>query len=155
VKKNDKLEELDNFQIDHLLRNEKGFRGVYARDTLPKQINPHEISVVNYDKASGQGTHWVLVYNNPKNEAVYFFDSFGMAPGEEIQKYLRTAHKPIEFSTSEIQELGSVLCGYYCVYVAEELNKGRDFYDVLYEFNPYPTEENEDKMESIGHKWNI
>lgn len=42
----------------------KNFRGVFMRDTLPTQIHPREVGIVNLDFSEGQGTHWVCYSKN-------------------------------------------------------------------------------------------
>jgi len=107
----------------------KHFRGVYSRDILPKQIKKDECGIINLDTQIGPGTHWVA-YRNGKNEAEYF-DSFGLTLPSEIQKYLSTSRKQIFYSGDEIQELDSVLCGYWCLYYLLERQKGVPMLNVI------------------------
>jgi hypothetical protein len=118
-------------------------------------MKPHDIAVINYDLESEPGSHWVLTFNSPQHDHVLFFDSYGIPPGEEILDYLHTAKKPIQFSTSEIQEWASILCGYYCIYIAKELNHGKSFYDAVYTFDPWPSERNQRVMTQIAKTWDI
>ena len=37
-----------------------GFRGVFFRDTLPKQLKLNECGILNLDSSSGDGTHWIM-----------------------------------------------------------------------------------------------
>jgi len=106
---------------------------VAMRDSLPMQINNHEATVVNLDSKRNEGTHWCLIYNSPNDhKLVYYFDSYGQPPPKLVEKYLRTSGKKIQYNTSDLQKLSSTMCGYFCVYAARELSKGKSFYDVIY-----------------------
>ena len=37
------------------------FRGVFLRDTLPKNLKLNECGILNLDSSSGDGTHWVIL----------------------------------------------------------------------------------------------
>ncbi len=122
----------------------KEFRGVYMRNTLLYHINDHEASIVNLDSESGDGTHWTLIYNDPKNtKDAYYFDSYGVAPPTEVEKYLRTSGKKIQYNTSQLQNIVSSMCGYFCVFVARELSKGRTFYECIYHLNQIDPSKND------------
>jgi hypothetical protein len=135
---------LSNFDISNELAGEPGFQGVFSKDELPEQIKSEENGIINLASSRDEGTHWVCYYNHPRLEYVLYFDSYGLPPPIEIEKYLKTSKKEIQYNTGEIQKLNTVLCGVYCVYIIKELNKGREYYDVLYRnFDPFPTNENE------------
>ncbi len=99
---------------------------MYSRDNLPRKIE-EKIYIVNLNKSNEPGSHWVLVLKP------YYFDSFGVSPPEEILLFMG---KPIVSSTYRIQAINSIMCGYFCIYVAEELLKGKKIYDILLEFDP-------------------
>ena len=117
------------------------------RDTIPLQINKHECSIVNLDINKNDGTHWVLLYNSPKDlNNVYYFDSFGVICPKEIESYMRTSNKKIQYNTSQLQNLTSTMCGYFCAFIAKELHKGRSFYDCLYLFSQFEGIKNDDLL---------
>ena len=66
---------LTNFEIQKYYENELRFNGVYSRDNLPYKINDGTY-IMNLDKYSDIGTHWVAFYVN--NNDVIYFDSFGV-----------------------------------------------------------------------------
>lgn len=43
--------------------------------------------VINLDEHNQSGSHWVALYADLKKNQVYFFDSFGKAPGRRIRKF--------------------------------------------------------------------
>ncbi|GFU20151.1 uncharacterized protein TNCV_2557411 [Trichonephila clavipes] len=63
--------------IEQNMKHEKGFRGVFTSDLLPKKMRQFENGIINLDIATGPGTHWVCYYNDPKNNFVEYFDPFG------------------------------------------------------------------------------
>ena len=109
----------------------KHFRGVFSRDDLPSQINEPEVGIINLDNRIGPGTHWVCYRNDDKNVCEYF-DSFGLIMPTEVQKYLQTSGEKIIYSTDEIQERDSVLCGYWCLYFLLERQKGRSILQIIH-----------------------
>ena len=108
---------------------------MYSRDKLPKHIES-KYYIVNLDDSSGVGSHWVCIYNCT-HEVCYYFDSFGVDPCEEVMRFMRQSRKKIAMSTYQIQQLGTIMCGYYCIYVCNELLNNVPFYDILLQF--YPT----------------
>ena len=56
-------------------QNEPRFNGVYSRDNLSDKINDGPY-VINLDKYSDMGTHWIALYANTKT--LTYFDSFGV-----------------------------------------------------------------------------
>jgi hypothetical protein len=69
---------------------------------------------------------------------ILYFDSFGISPPEKIKKYLLSSGKNIAWNSTQLQMNSSVLCGYYCIYVIINVNRGKDFYDILYSFKQIP-----------------
>lgn len=147
---------IDNKTIEQNLKDQKGFRGVFTSDMLPKKIRTFENGVVNLDVSTGPGTHWVCYYNDPKHDFVEYFDPFGeyqlpdfktplstVIIPKTIQKYLKTSGKPIRYNSSFLQQPTSNRCGYYCMTYISERNKGREPWEVLYDFDQEPSDRNE------------
>jgi len=115
VKKAGKLE-LPNFRY-------------FMRDELCKAIcKREECGVVNLNRSKQPGSHHTCywVSNNKK----YYFDSFGVIPPKELVKYLKS---PIMYSTYQIQQYNDTNCSEWCLYMLNELNKGKDFIDIIIE----------------------
>lgn len=140
--------------IEDNMNKEKGFRGVFTSDVLPKTIKTFENGIINLDISTGPGTHWVCYYNDPKNKFIEYFDSFGEYEFEGIKlkdeiipknivKYLETSGKEIVYNSSFLQEPTSVKCGLYCMKYIVERNKGKSPVEVLYSFKQEPTKFNE------------
>ena len=50
----------------------------------------------------------------------------------EIQKYLQTSGEKIIYSTDEIQERDSFLCGYWCLHYLLERQKGKSILNIIH-----------------------
>ena len=115
---------LTNLKIDKIMTKYGNYRGTFSKDMLPKTMKKNETTVVNLeDYFAGDGTHWVCIYNDEKSDKVEYFDSFGLVPPNEVIKYMKTTNKNIIYNDSHIQNMNSILCGYYCIYYIERLMK--------------------------------
>ena len=101
------------------------------RDTLPKNVNKFECGIVNLDSINGNGTHWICYYKKDKKK--YYFDSYGNVidkPFKELVKYLGKDN--IYYNDSQVQSYNDPpICGHLCVYVLNELSKGKKFEKVI------------------------
>lgn len=104
---------------------------------LPACIKSKECGVINNESVPGLygGTHWVAYYNDPANSVVEFFDPFGLFPAREIEWYLRSSKKVIEYNATAIQNNNSTLCGWFCYYFLILKHKGKRFIDIITEFS--------------------
>ena len=100
---------LTNFEIQKYYQNEPRFNGVYSRDNLTKIKG--RIFVINLDKYSNIGTHWVALY--VRNNDIAYFDSFGVEHiPEETKAFI--GNKNIQKKIFRIQTYDSIMCGYFC-----------------------------------------
>ena len=131
-----KIEPLNNFQIINKC-NElkiKKFTGVFMRDELKGIAERNECFIINYDKSSNVGTHWVCLFIN--NGVAFYFDAFGFSPPLEIIDYCKEIERFC--STFKIQKYDEVICAHYCIFMLYRLSNGYTFFDVLdelYNFN--------------------
>ena len=109
----------------------KYFRGIYSRDNLPDKIHKLETGIINLDDSMGGGSHWIC-YRNVDKKYCEYFDPFGLIMPNEIKNYLKTSDKEMEYSSDEIQERDSVMCGYWCLYHLLERQKGKPLLDVIH-----------------------
>lgn len=96
--------------------------GVFAADTVPydKASTARNIAfIVNSDKASSSGQHWVAFLCLRGSRTVEYFDSYGLPLPEYTEI---CAHMPKYFSNrvhkrnvSCLQSLNSASCGEYCI----------------------------------------
>jgi hypothetical protein len=147
---------LSNYEVENLLQKHVGdslkVAKTRARDQFSGSCSPG-CGIINMDTHTGPGTHFTLYMLVPGAPHVYYFDSFGVVPPPEVEKWLKTSGKPIAYSSSQVQPVESSKCGYYCVYVAAETLK-KSFLDALLSFNKNP-EQNELLMEEYFRAENI
>lgn len=72
--------------------------------------------VVNTDKSSGPGEHWVAIFLNGKGKG-QFFCSFGLPPlhKELVQFMVSNCPKGWTFNNITIQEIDETICGNLCI----------------------------------------
>ena len=88
--------------------------------------------VINLDDNQGPGTHWVALSVKPF--IIKYFDSFGLICPEEIVRLSNILRVYYLYNSMQYQDLASVLCGYYCIYWINELNKGKTYYGTIRAF---------------------
>lgn len=116
--------------IEHVKRLKiLNFRGYIMRDQLSK-LTPldKECGALNLDDFNNGGTHTVCWFKDENSK--YYFDSFGVVPPKELIRYLKS---PILYSTYQIQQFNDTNCSEWCLHVLNELNKGREYIDVILE----------------------
>jgi len=122
---------LNNFEILDAVKkiDLKNFRGVFLRDTLPKKPNRHECGIMNLDDSFGSGTHWVAWLKRGNDK--FYFDSFGLPPPTELNKYL---DGDIFYPTEQIQPRQELFCGHLCLRVLKQMQNGRGLQDIINSF---------------------
>jgi hypothetical protein len=126
-----KLPSLYNDEIEAFFNNEKkfpNFGGVIAADEIHKLPKHLPIGfIMNLDKSSGPGTHWVSVYIN--NNAIYYYDPFGEDPSssfkKDIHKYLTDMKIPVmlklKVNKIQDQDTRSHRCGYFAIKFLDDI----------------------------------
>ncbi|VDI81355.1 Hypothetical predicted protein [Mytilus galloprovincialis] len=97
------------------------------RDTLPASPHHNECGILNHDSWDGPGTHWTCWYKH--GLVKYYFDSYGLPPPDEMVNYLQPE---IRYSTDELQQRGSVVCGHFCLFVLKVLATGKSLEDTIF-----------------------
>jgi len=102
-------------EIERKLYWFKNFIGVYARDTLPYRVQLPMALIVNTDKRSQPGTHWVAIYIDTNGVGEYF-DSYGLPPlyMEFLEFLLVNAPNGYFCNKITLQCFDCVTCGKYC-----------------------------------------
>jgi len=99
--------------------------------TVPQyDLEPHYTS----------GSHWVSTY--VKDNVLNYFDSFGLPPLQEIVDHAKKKNLTLLHQNQQIQDLYTTTSGYYCLYFLNEMNKGKDYFDLLQVFG-FDTDKNE------------
>lgn len=132
---------------DHLILGS----GIHDFDTLLTNIDLEDITllmnipliaVVSKDKLKGKlkngryilnledshqgGSHWVAFVKEDNN--IFYFDSFAGYPVQPLVDVCTKNKYHIEFNITQIQDMSSILCGWYCVAFFKylEINKNNN-----------------------------
>ena len=81
---------------------------------MPKNRSPY---IENLDSLGKQGTHWVCCMPSHTKKELWQFDSFGMLYPLEYEMRAKKDDVNVIYNTTPYQDLLSVQCGYYCLYV--------------------------------------
>lgn len=99
---------LDENEIRKYGKKLKHFRNVYCIDNLPKRPWRNELIVLNLDKCSGAGTHWVSI--GKAGDLVIYFNSFGnLGPNKEVLRYYKG--NKILHNFDQYQNFNTYNCG--------------------------------------------
>jgi len=83
-------------------------------DSLPKRPWKSEACIVNLDKQTGPGTHWVCFRKNEND--VNYFDSYGdLQPPLEVMNYLDGCHVSYNRTAFQSIKRNTDLCGHLCL----------------------------------------
>jgi hypothetical protein len=87
--------------------------------------------VINTDKSSQPGSHWVALFFPSRNRVLYF-DSYGVTPTQNgpIAKFL-AGFKHVEPNGFPVQSIVSNVCAAYCVYFIYMCSRGKSLADIL------------------------
>ena len=117
---------LTNIELyDYANKLQIPLRGIFMRDGLPKSPYENENGIVNFNKLSEGGTHWIA-YHKKGNVKIYF-DSFGGVVLQEVRNYLKS---PI-YRNTDIVQGNTPFCGHLCLYVLKSLQNGDTFREAL------------------------
>ena len=114
---------IDELQLGTLINKCKHlkykFAGVYAADNFPLNLNNDNFIIVNSDKATQVGTHWLLLCN--RNNKYLMADPLGLPLNNypNVRDRLSFADLGVtEIIQAPLQNFDSKLCGLYCIYIA-------------------------------------
>ena len=110
---------------------------VCACDQLPTYIEPTKAAafIVNTDKGTDRGSHWVAIYIDTFANCTYF-DSFGFGPlySEIVNFITRNTTKPLIYNSRMLQDVGSTSCGLYAIYFLLMKARGRSLAQIVQRF---------------------
>lgn len=105
---------MDGQQLKNIISRDRclqeRFRGIFARDRVPKCLIPG-FFIWNNDLYTGTGEHWLAVFVSDAYK-VEFFDSFG----QPYQFYGWNILGDVKYNKKSLQSPDSDVCGMYCIY---------------------------------------
>ena len=123
---------MDEDQIYHQVKKCKHlkfkFRGVYAADNYPLNLQTNTFIIVNASRSNSIGTHWVVLAKRYAYPKIYFADPLALPLTAykdifnrlqqckdldimmDIMEHRRDIQSPLQSSDSQ-------LCGLFCIYI--------------------------------------
>jgi len=114
---------------------------VLSRDERVPHNHSQALFIYNLEPSYMSGSHWVATY--VKDNIINYFDSFGMPPFQELVNHAKRKNSTLLHQNNQIQNINTSTCGYFCLYLLNEMNKGKSYYDLLKVFNIHDTIKNE------------
>ena len=132
----------------------KNFKGVFAINTIPKNLKYRHFCICNTDKNNGSGIHWFCFVRTSK-ETIECFDSLGV--NDEKKQTLKSSCKfkgikEMIFNETQFQSDVSDTCGLFSIYFIVErmFNLDLSFEEILSDiFDPENHLENENKVKEF------
>ena len=130
---------LTTFEIQKHYQIQPRFNGVYSRNNL-KKIKDGAY-VVNLDKYSDNGTHWITLYI--QNNDVTYFDVFRV---EHIPKEIIAfiGNRNIKTNIFRIQAYDSIMSEYFCIALIDFMLAGKTLTEFTNHFSPNNFKRNDD-----------
>ena len=111
---------MNTLEINTLLKKYPHSRpvlnGVYARNRLPRLLNVPSALVGNTDPNHPMGQHWIAICIDANSWGEYY-DPTGRPPHESAYVNFMNKHcLHWTYNTVRVQEEGSTVCGFHCIY---------------------------------------
>ena len=145
-----KHEPMSNFDLlDWCKYLNISIKNVLSRDQTVPHNHKLAIFIYNLEPSYMNGSHWVSTY--VKDNVINYFDSFGLPPFEELVNHAKKKNVTLLHQNQQLQNLYTTTCGYFCLYFLNEMNKGKDYFDLLQVFS-HDTNKNEQFIERYFKK---
>lgn len=88
---------------------------------------------------------WCLLYDVRPKEVIWF-DSMGAAPPDKVLRFMRSTGKEVVYNPYQLQQLGSIVCGYWCETIAKLLWNGYSMREITNEFRKHSAADNDRRI---------
>ena len=146
-----KSNSLSNIDITNILRAQGiEINGIFMKDELPTRLKKgfYVVNLASNTDNNG-GTHWTSLYYSSADS--FYFDAFGFIAPMDVDKRL----KSYVYNTSQIQDINSTACGFYCIgfiiYMNSQKNKMEGYKSFVNLFSS-DTKENDKKLYAILYR---
>ena len=107
-------------EIEDVLKNHPGtrfvFKGVHARNRLPRQLNAPSALVRNTKPESLDGEHGIAMYIDANSKGEYY-EPMGLPPYQAAYMTFLNKHcTSWTYNAVRVQEEGSTVCRKHCIY---------------------------------------
>ena len=113
---------MNTLQINSCMQTSHSFVGTFSADHLPDDsqlIKPYSF-IANTDPSYLPGSHWVAFYVTKK--CIEIFDSYGRELCKLFKKFVDG--KLHYCNDKQVQQIGTSVCGHYCIYYIHQKEKG-------------------------------
>lgn len=141
------MPELTNTQIDQHFAHNDSYAGCFPKNKLPSagELSNKFVFVNLQSSTQGNGTHWTLLFNcQPRN--VIYFDSMGQVPPQEVTARMKETGKSQQYNTHDFQPIDTSSCGWWCIYAANVLQRGKSLDDIVQHFHNSSVGHNEELL---------
>jgi len=112
--------------------------------------------ILNLEDTDSKGTHWVAFYNQVKSNEIFYMDSYGEVCNAKPYKMIEEKDINLFFNKKQFQAMGSVMCGWFCIYFLYVMNtnpnKIHSIMEFLQLFNYKDFKKNDDKIKILFKK---
>ena len=122
---------MNTIQIDSILKkNCPHFKGVYARNRLPRRLNVPCALVCNTDPDTLEGEHWIAVHIDGEGHGEYY-DPFGFPPTKSVfTNFMDRQCRSWTYNDVRVQHFHSLVCGQHCIFYIVQRCKGKTMSDI-------------------------
>ena len=114
------------------------FLGCVACDELPTVFPENCLVIVNSEKHTSEGLHWMVCGSLDKDRSL-FIDSFGQKiTNKYILQSLENRKKPIVCNGIPLQHHFSQYCAYFCIFFCYFLSRNYSLEEILQTFFSHP-----------------
>ena len=125
------------------------FVGVLALDQLGARVDSYPAAyIINTDKSTAPGEHWVALYFESEDVADYF-DSYGLHPFGAIYDFAKANATDVYYNKKMIQSFTSKWCGAYCLYFLHFRVRGCAMSSIVSHFSATKRYDNDALVESV------
>ena len=126
---------MDTDQLMTEMKRCKNFLGVFCADEIPVPKSLPVGMILNLDKCSQDGSHWISLWIN-SNKTGEYFDSFGTPPMiKSIKSYIEmTCPLGILYNKAPLQHPDSIACGRYAIFFIKHKILGYSFDYIINHF---------------------
>lgn len=95
-------------------------------------------AIVNIHNSNQKGIHHSAVYKNEKGNPIYFFDSYGNPPSDEIINLIDHEFSScVTYSTFKIQKPNEKWCGQLSIWFLYQLSLGVQYENIVLDLYDY------------------
>ena len=122
---------MNTLEINHVLKTHPStrnvFKGVYARNRLPRRLNVPSALIGNTDPDDRPGTHWVAIYIDANSRGEYYDPTGRPRFLRAYVNFMNTHCTSWTYNTIRVQEECSTVCGHHCIfYLRKKPNKQKN-----------------------------